>query len=295
MGKRVSWNGAWKSSEIAITNDTEKQKMPALAYNSVDNEYLVVYTTEQSGGNNDITARRYGATGSLISSNTVASEPGCHRLAADVAFMPNAYNGDGGYLIAYRFFDDSPYDSHINYKLAKADLAGLWTTPESQIVPGATTQTRPYVTASPDEFLVVWWAYLPSGDQVMGRRISKEGVAVGAASGFPIGTVQPSTYDVGLDVTFSGHGRYLVLWTANEGAGNYRVTGRYTLMEMDDVWRSEFRMGPSGEASYGPDLVCPHYCGCLVSYSWWNTSFGSFDIGAQFIWPFGLYAPVVLK
>jgi hypothetical protein len=95
------------NQEIRIsdpTNPESERYVPAVAYNSLHNEYLVVWYNEWPGGGRDIYARRVSASGKLLSwfavsagSNVRALPDVVYNAAQDeylIVWMYNA-NGDG--------------------------------------------------------------------------------------------------------------------------------------------------------------------------------------------------------
>ena len=60
--RRVKWDGSWMGSEFAIGRTSDKQRHPAVAYNSDADEYLVVYQNTWGGGGQDVDAERVRAS-----------------------------------------------------------------------------------------------------------------------------------------------------------------------------------------------------------------------------------------
>lgn len=90
------------------TESTTQRRSPAVAYNSTDDEYLVIWFDTRNPGNNDIFGQRLSGTGQLQDDNIAIME------FVDAQIDPFvAYNSvDNGYLAAWRtqqpgYFNDS--------------------------------------------------------------------------------------------------------------------------------------------------------------------------------------------
>lgn len=67
FGQRVSETGILLGSNFPIIEFSDSQSDPRVAYNSVDNEYLVAWKTQQPGFFNDVRGRRVSNTGIILS------------------------------------------------------------------------------------------------------------------------------------------------------------------------------------------------------------------------------------
>ncbi len=219
-----------------------------VAYNSIDDEYLVVWVghspTTAVNVNNDLYGQRIaGATGALLGSNlalrapdTVNEVPG-HSL--DVGFPAVAYNPAAGeYLVAFMgdvFVND---DSDI-FAQRVDGVTGMPVGVEFRVSEMGTQATpgNPFSVNLPrvayngdaDEYLVVW-----TGDDSVDEKIEVYGQRLTAATGAAVGTDDfqisfsgdPSDTDFGpnlfADVTYNPRNReYLVVWQGDvdEGGG----------------------------------------------------------------------------
>ena len=127
---------------------------PAIAYNSLHDEYLVVWSnTRSAGATKDIYARRVRGDGTLLSNFTIVHSANFHNYEPDVAYSPT----QDEYLVVYTY-DDPSTDSDIWARRVKWD--GSWMSSEFAI--GRTDksgkQHEPAVTynSDADEYLVVW-------------------------------------------------------------------------------------------------------------------------------------------
>ena len=201
LATRVKWDGSWKSAEFVIMAPLGIQWTPSVAYNSQNDEYLVVYANVWASGTHDIAAQRVDGDGTLLSWRNIATSATDLRSVPDVAY--NAARNE--YLIAYSYMQGSVLtQSDIRGKVASANMGDL--SPQEIIICNNNRdQTRLAVAAGPDEYLVAWLdGVFGSGqDDVFARRLSGDGgVPLGPADGFPIAQF----------VFLAGRGLQLDLW-----------------------------------------------------------------------------------
>ncbi len=151
---------------------------PAVAYNFIHDQYLVVWANLQPGGNTDLYARRVRASdGALLSNFTIATEPGAHFFEPDVAYC----GGSDEYLVAYSFEGSGSVDGdvvvrHITWNGANLHLPQYQPYRVGRSDPGG-TQHKPAVTANDEdgEFLVVYQNTFPGHDDVDAVRVQAIG------------------------------------------------------------------------------------------------------------------------
>jgi hypothetical protein len=141
---------------IDIWVDGLQNFAPAVAYNSRQDEYLVVWYTQQGANTEDIWARRVGSDGSLRSSFNVATGEAEKRWQPVVAYSP----AQDGYLIVYIYMYSSS-DLDLYAKLVSSDGGSM--SSEYAIKDEADLQVAPRVAYNNvhDEYLVVYqnrWA-----------------------------------------------------------------------------------------------------------------------------------------
>jgi hypothetical protein len=141
---------------IDIWVDGLQNFAPAVAYNSRQDEYLVVWYTQQGANTEDIWARRVGSDGSLRPSFNVATGEAEKRWQPIVAYSP----AQNGYLIVYTYElsadDFDPYAKRVSSD-------GGWMSGEFPIKNETGLQVAPRVAYNNvhDEYLVVYenaWA-----------------------------------------------------------------------------------------------------------------------------------------
>jgi len=277
QGRRVSWDGSWMGPVIAIADDVDRQLSSAVAYNAVDDEFLVVYGNAWSGSAWDIAAQRIDANdGSLLSWANIATGTSRNRWSPNVAHDPLSNR----YLIVYLAGQDE-----IRSKLAAADLSGVSVAPETTLFSDSTVSVsdKPGVVLGPGEFAVAWHQDSASDFTTRLRRVSLGGVPQGPAAG--------------LHLLLADAG-----WGANERVevaigpeGEYFVTAEPDMMGTDSNIAARIAI-PGVDATHGPRLdivaslweerfpavACAPFGDCLVAYAGADPSFDH-DVIGQFI------------
>ncbi len=150
---------------------------PAMAYNSLHDEYLVVWSnTRSAGATKDIYARRVRGDGTVLSNFTIAHNANFHNYEPDVAYSL----AQDEYLVVYTY-DSALTDSDIWARRVKWD--GSWMSSEFAIGRTSDKQHHPAVAynSDADEYLVVYqntWA--GGGQDVDAERVrAGDGTALG--------------------------------------------------------------------------------------------------------------------
>ena len=271
--------------------------LPAVAYNSHDNEYLVVWCgDDDTGGLVDGESEIFGqrveaATGAEIGADLRLSDMGPDGSSAYVAFTPAvAYNSaNNEYLVVWYGDDDTAplvdneteiFGQRVN--AATGAEIGANDFRLSDMGPDGNTgysTYRPAVAYNPtnNEYLVVW-----RGDDDTGGLVNDEfevfGQRVNAATGAEIGTdfrlsdMGPdgnANYDAyGPAVAYnSTNNQYLVVWDGDDNTGGlvdeeYEVFGQRVDAATGGEIGADFRlsdMGPDGNANYDADRPAVAY------------------------------------
>lgn len=130
--------------------DGVDNRVPAVAYNSRHDEFLVVWENDR-GVTRDIYARRVASSGDILSWFTVASDAGHWNYLPDVTYNPV----QDEYLVVYTYqVTASDYD--IWARRVKWD--GSWMSPETPVNQDAAKQWYPAVAynSQSNEYLVVY-------------------------------------------------------------------------------------------------------------------------------------------
>lgn len=153
---------------------------PAVAYNAVQDEYLVVWTDARSRHTTVVYGQRIAPDGSRIGPNLRISG----TSAGDVAFPDVAVNADTGlYLVVWMDSRNSPTRGWDVYG-QRLSWSGVRLGPNFRISGGAATgderePTAAYNPAS-GRFLVAWQDGRAGPDEIWGQRVAANGAPVGA-------------------------------------------------------------------------------------------------------------------
>ncbi len=286
--RRVNWNGSSMSAEFAIDDDTDMDWYPAVAYNSTNDEYLVVYEKYISGTRRDIEAQRVKASdGSLLSWRNIAGAANQMRRLPDVAY--NATRNE--YLIAYTLQSPPTADGDIFGEVTSANLGTL--SSEIQIVYNTYEQDTVALAAGPDEYLAVWEdGPSPTHRTIYGRRVS----GTGTLQPFILIADHSSQACIEPAVAYGAGYGYLVTWRfASSGATGDDVYGRYVMPGQDSPAGSEFAIDDDTSSQRAPAVACATTGDCLMAEEDNNSVGGDFEIRGRFVMPYHAYVPIVLR
>ncbi|MGB5933949.1 MAG: hypothetical protein WBH57_12900 [Anaerolineae bacterium] len=294
--RRIKWDGSWMSAEFPIDNDVDKDWYPALAYNSQNDEFLVVYEKYVSSTRRDIEAQRVRASdGVLLSWRNIAGVANQGRRLPDVAYNVTrneyliAYTMDPGIVITPTLGVQDIYG-----KVASANLGTL--SSEIHICDDAYDQDSANVAAGPDEYLVVWedGALGTSDYDIYGRRVSGAGTPQGASGGFPIAAATANLH-VEPDVAYGAGYGYLVTWRYASGTSSGNdLYGRHVMPGQDSATGNEFAIDSGADSQRSPALACAPSGDCLVVEED-NWPAGDYEIRGRFVMPHRVYLPMVLR
>ena len=295
----VSGDLSWKTSEYSIYSPLGIQWTPQVAYNSEDDEYLVVWGNVWGDGRHDIYAQRLQGDGSLLPGPaTIATDATELRSIPDVAY--NAARNE--YLIAYNYSPSSiSTESNIYGKVASANL-GEMSPSEIHICDNTRDQGSLAVAAGPDEYLVAWTDENTTTTQydVFARRLSGDGgTPLGPSDGFPIAQF-PSGSSYLPDVDYGRIYEYMVTWHSDQPSWLDEVYGNYVLSGRDEVSGLPFGVnGGMGSSQCNPAVACTPIGECLVvsedNLDWPTWTQKDYEIRGSFILPWRVYVPIVLR
>ncbi len=284
--RRIKWDGSWMSAEFGIKLDTGKQWEPAVAYNSQNNEYLVVYENYWSSTMRDIAAQRVAADGTLLSWRNIASASNTVRRLPDVAY-DNARNE---YLIAYT--SQYTIDGDIRGKISSANMGTLGN--EIGIVDNINDQDGVALTAAAGEYFAVWNDGDPTQGTIYSRRISGTGTLhpfIPIANHSGMNDVDPA-------VAFGPAYGYLVVWRHMPSLTEWDVHGRFVEVGQDAAAGSEFVIdNEGGTRQKSPAVACAASGQCLV-VEVDNSSIGGpvdYEIRGRFVESYSVFLPLVVK
>lgn len=285
---------------------SEQTWHPDVAYNSQDDEFMVVWEIEHGsygspGLRHDIwavrvysdthsgswqkTDRRCVATGALD-----GADDDRERVWPALAY--NAARNE--FLIVYT--REGPPDDDVLGKVAEADLDGIFAADEIGISAQAYDQSRPAVAAGPNEYLVVWQNKDSSGAlDVNGRRVrGSDGLPLGSDTGFVINHFF-SASSFAPEVAYGPVYGYMVGFQTDDGGaweddvyGNYIRVGEEAPADLPF-----FVDGGMHSSQRQPDVICAPYGDCFFVDADDHT--GDYEIDGQFMLAHRLYLPLVLR
>ncbi len=278
--RTVSWDGASMSPIVGTVTDLDDQGRPDVAYNSVDDEYLVVYGNYWEEEKNDIAAQRLRTTDlTLLAWEAVASDSADDRENARVAYNV----GENNYLIAY-----TRGQSAISGKIVPADLAGLSSAPEIEILGASGLQVSEMIglAASVTEYLVTWDYSLLSGRTTRARRVTSAGVPQGPADGFLVFDGLQSFTRIGpTEVSHGSYDSFVLAWDAeNNVADLYDVDGAVVRPGNDVTTSGPLIVAGGAAHQFSSRIACADTGQCLVVYSDEETQ-NDVNIRARFFRP----------
>ncbi len=217
----MSVDASFIGDEITIAELSGGEYSPAVAYNSVHDQYLVVWENMWPGGHHDIYAQRISGSGQLLSWFAVASLPN-KQMNPSVGYDPVRDR----YLVVWAYDyngNDSDWDVYGRFIPWNGSDASLT---DFSICDWTSNQRRPVVAfgLAQDEFLVTW-TNAPSGQPtyISARRVFADG------SGFPFGGFPVSSGAENRDfqdVAYNlARNEYLVTWDVDKSGSGLDIYG----------------------------------------------------------------------
>lgn len=292
-GRIIAWNGGYMKPEFQIISWVNRGfEHPRVAWNSVENEYLVIWSAFDTGTllHTDVACRRVMADGSMPYMHLIVSNVG-EPQEVDVVYNV-ALNG---YLAVWTRHGGATTGYDI--RGAFLDKTGAVITPpgEFDVYAGASAQTSPAVTTNEqNHYMVVWQhfdnSYTPGDFDIYGRLFQANGSPVTAP--FMLST---TTDDEMLpDVAANGASQqYLAVWHRYNAAGEGRVVARLrnangTLATPVDVFYAP------GWSAQAPAVACD-IPGFLIAYEKGSPGWVPYHIYGRLYWPKALYLPLTLR
>jgi len=305
IARVVNGDGTLGDTLLIRAYTSEQTWHPAVAYNSQDDEFLVVWEIEHGpyGSPNlrrDIYARRVYSDAALGWQLTtglcvVTGDPGSggdgrDRVEPDVAY--NAARNE--VLIAYT--REITPDRDVLGKVVPTDLVGVFVSSEITISAQTYDQSEVAVAGGPDEYLAVWQNEDSSGAfDVYGRRIrGSDGLPLGSDSGFVINHFLLAS-SFAPEVAYGPVYGYMVAFQTDDGGawqddvyGNYIRVGQEA---PDDI--PFFVDGGMSSSQQQPDVACAPYGDCFFVDADDHT--GDYEIDGQFMLAYHVFLPLVLR
>ncbi len=222
-GRRVTCDGTLMGSEINITTESGIKSSPDITYNSVNNEYLVVW--EQSNGISSpkhIYGQRLDNFGSPIGNPIIISSGTNKQLNPVVAYDPV----NGRYLVVFedQEFSVEYQSSNISGQLIRNN--GVLYGDEIAISTWQFDQIKPRLAYNNimNEFFVIWedhhWGWGDARD-IYGQRINADGTLMNSNFAISWEGVNPRENP---DVVYSfGADEYLVTWEYEDTVSDHDI------------------------------------------------------------------------
>ncbi|MFN2120415.1 MAG: hypothetical protein ACK2T0_08505, partial [Anaerolineales bacterium] len=206
-GRRMSTSGSGFGGAFGISYEGNERFAPDVAYNSVRQNYLVVFEYEYSLSDHDIYGRFVNSDGTLGSEFSIAT-PTAYDMNPKVAYSP----AQDSYLVVWERRVGDPEFGEMNIFAQVLDYDGTRLGSEIALDTGTARQEHPaiaYNSSGWDEYLVVWQDMQAGNWDIMGRRVDADGDLLGGEI-----TIEASGHDqTWPDIAYnSRHTEYMVVW-----------------------------------------------------------------------------------
>ena len=281
LARTVAWNGSSMGAVVEIDVGAGYQQDPDVAYNSADDEYLVVYDTFWMSGLEEVEAVRVRASdGSVVGSAIVAGDVSKTRQYAHVAYN----TADNNYLIAY-----TVENAWVAVKLSPADLAGIAAATEQEIRSDADSVSGDLgLAAGPSQFLVAWSENATGGlpGTIRARRVSLSGLPLGPADGFVVSPGLNSwSWRDSVGVGWGLFGSFVMAWDAHDAGGLDDLSGTVVRPGSDNAGTKTVAVCDVTPDQFYSALDCAPSGACLVAYTEYDSVGVDTDIKAKLFRP----------
>jgi hypothetical protein len=293
----VRWDGV-PGNHIRIDIDFDKDWYPAVAYNDLRNEFLVVYEkVVVADSRRDIEARRVRASNwSLASWRNLAGGDNELRRLPDVAYNLArdeyliAYTGQTAPLNPINVRGDI-YGLRSNYSMSSLSAEFLITTA------GDPPQDSVALAAGPNEYLAVWYEdHGANMDSIWARRVAGNG----ALQSFINIAHQSGQRHVEAAAALGDGGHYLVAWRQSLGTSpnlNFNIRGRTVRQGQNSTEGPAFDIDIWQAQQKNPDVACAATSRCLVVYEddWPGGPTAPYNIRGRLVGHVRAFVPVTLR
>ncbi len=262
VGTLVNWNGSIVGGEFAISNTVDYESSPDVAYNSEDDEFLVVWDATPDHLFHRAKARRVRPSdGTLLGLGaTVDNEPSHSPVFPRVVY--NAVRNQ--YLVAYGYSDGSDANVRARLLLANASPAASIFTPCG--ISG--NQEVAAAVAGNDEYLVASMDFATDPVRARARRITGGGSPMGQDCGYLIYGDGGQVQNLDTALAYAPDGRYLAAWSYFPVGGTvYNVGARYLAAGSNAASGAEFPVNAATHDQKKVAVACASSGDCLVAYA----------------------------
>ncbi len=106
--------------DLPLATATQSENRPAIAYNSLANEYLVVYERSASASNTDIYGQRVSVTGALVGSVITIANSGNNERRPRLAYNPSSNN----YLVVWEYDASGTTGTNFDLRVRTVNSTG---------------------------------------------------------------------------------------------------------------------------------------------------------------------------
>jgi CubicO group peptidase (beta-lactamase class C family)/fibronectin type 3 domain-containing protein len=207
LGRRINTSGAGVGGAFNISWEGNERFSPDVAYNSVRQNYLVVFEYEFSLTDHDIYGRIVNSDGTLGSEFAIAT-PSAYDLNPIVAYS----SALDSYLVVWERRIGDPEFGQKDIYARVVNYDGSLPGSEIALDTGSASQEHPaiaYNSSGWDEYLVVWQDRQAGNWDIMGRRVDSDGDLLEGEF-----TIEAPGHDqTRPDIAYnSRHTEYLVVW-----------------------------------------------------------------------------------
>lgn len=215
LGRRMSTSGAGVGGAFNISWEGNERFAPDVAYNSVRQEYLVVFEYEFSLTDHDIYGRLVNSNGTLGDEFSIAT-PSAYDLNPIVAYS----SALDSYLVVWERRIGDPEFGQKDIYARVVNYDGSLPGSEIALDTGTASQEHAaiaYNSSGWDEYLVVWQDKQAGNWDIMGRRVDSDGDLLGGEI-----TIEAPGHDqTWPDIAYnSQHTEYLVVWQDQIGGAS---------------------------------------------------------------------------
>jgi hypothetical protein len=287
-GKIIPWNGPGTNAPFQIASWTSMNLgVPAVAWNSYRNEYMVVWQTSlvSTGQLLGIGRRRLSNAGAFLSNADYITGMGTtNQGSPDLVYNLAA----DGYLVVWV----EPGASATNVFGGRLNREGALQGNKFAVDASSNEQQKPAITTNEQDRYMVVWQEMVSGDWDI------HGKEVNSATGAPLPTQYLIAILYGIDETTpdvacnGGTGEYLTVWQRTTGSGEAIHAVRWGV----NVTTYSFEVAAGGLGDNENPAVACDIPGYLVAYEWksWSPGSDSDIYGRRWV-PGAVFLPAILR
>ncbi len=214
--RHIAADGSLDESQISLSSMGGNQSQPVVAYNSTNNDYLVVWYDHS---NHQIHGRRFDNTGTSIGNDFALS-----AISSSGQYQPAlVYNpSSNSYLLAYSSYNiSSGLDEVVYVQTLNSD--GSLNGAALAVGPSGSEQSQPAVAHSNDsnEYLITWQDNRNGNYDIYAQVLDSSGQLSGAEISISTNSAAQDIPQVAY-ISNGGSGQYLVIWRQHVSDGTYK-------------------------------------------------------------------------